>query len=334
MSKETTAPPARSYRLVAVGLAILLGAPGAQVAAQDAVRRVVIVNLADTEARSAAVDPADLPPELHDVGAMCSRPGGADEIRRCFPCLIPNHRLRFTSDVADVIQVYVLYRGDRPEIRFTETPRQSRLARDLATLIKLAGPLAGLALDERPVACEARTYRLQRRRANVKVSVAQPATETAGAETTGAKTELELVAGPTEHWFLSADVPFRKGTKLAFDDKTGALAPKEAPSHFFVGFDYMLGDLLSDRRPWWQGVVLKAMIKASREPLDAFGLAVGLRGRFLAPVLDLDTFSPFVGVLLTRNDETAASAGRHFERQWQIGFSVNLDQALGWTKSE
>src|SRR5439155_23644879 len=84
-----------------------------------------------------------------------------------------------------------------------------------------------------------------------------------------APSKASILSGPAEHWFLSADVLLTAKTKLANSDNGPTV---QKPPEFYVGFDFLLGDLPSESRPWWGNFVLKGMIKAARRPTDSFGV--------------------------------------------------------------
>jgi hypothetical protein len=256
-------------------------------------------------------------------------------------CLRPKSNLRWVSRRGDLLQVYVFYPDDRPRprIAYHEDDRQSRIASDFATLLKIALALArGRLAEAAPgVACSRGTYGLERLRANLKVTVTQAASDAesaADAMPAEHKAEVTLTTGPVEHWFLSADLPVRRTNELQFDSATNTLKPAQTPSQFYIGVDYMIGDLLHDpgNSPLLGNLVIKGMFKASKNPMESFGIAIGLRGSY---VLNLDMVSPFVGYVFTRADPDAppdaADSGK-FSGTLQIGASFNLDQALAWLK--
>jgi hypothetical protein len=254
-------------------------------------------------------------------------------------CLRPNSNLRWVSHRGDLLQVYVFYPDDRPRPRvaYHEDDRKSRIASDIATLLKVAmalarGRPAGAAAG---VACSRGTYGLERVRANLKVTVTQPASDAESvtdAMPTEHKAEVTLTTGPVEHWFLSADMPVRRTNQLQFDPATNTLKAAETPAQFYIGVDYLIGDLLHDpnNSSLLKNLVLKGMFKASKNPVESFGVAIGLRGSY---VVNLDTVSPFVGYVFTRADPDVppdvANSGK-ISRTLQVGASFNLDQALAW----
>jgi hypothetical protein len=149
------------------------------------------------------------------------------------------------------------------------------------------------------------------------------------------KPKAELLTGPIEHWFLSADVPLNDVKALSFDKDTNQVTLSDEPSTFYLGVNFLLGDIKETSRPFLQNLVFKAMLKASKHPLDSVGVAIGLRGQWLAKWgLNLDALTPFVGWTSTQEDavETNGTVTKRARRNSELrfGVSLNLDQAVKW----
>ena len=259
--------------------------------------------------------------------------------------------------------------GRRPALSFDEQPRASRLATDLGTLVQLGAVLvsrsASRGATTMPVAwLIVQDYRLRAERATLAVTASvgdEAVTIASGVEVpTGRAAEaaaapaaareapapdkkeslkLALVTGPREHWFLSADVPLTKASQLKRNEQTGVLELANEPSAFYIGLNFLLGDLLAARQSVADVIAIKLMVKASGDPLDSLGVALGLRGRHLRKYgLDFDLISPFVGYTFTQEDEATASGeivtdgSRNHELRFGVG--LNLDKALGWVKGK
>jgi hypothetical protein len=155
-----------------------------------------------------------------------------------------------------------------------------------------------------------------------------------GSAAPAAPVNARLLTGPREHWFLSADVLMTNTRALSVNETSGDLELAEKPSQFHAGINFLLGDLPSERRPFWSNLVLKAFITVASRPLDSFGLALGMRGSFLEPLgLDLDILTPFVGCTFALEGEKLAdgSVKRDARRSKGVfGVSLNLDNAIGW----
>ena len=135
---------------------------------------------------------------------------------------------------------------------------------------------------------------------------------------------VSLVSGRAEHWYLSADVMMTDEVRWAREED-GGLGIGDAPPVFYVGANYLLGDLLANRRPRWGNIFLKVFVKGSKRPQDSVGVGVGWRGLTI-PLVDLELLSPFVARTWTRGDGETGNTERH----WRFGVSLNLDRALKW----
>ena len=141
-----------------------------------------------------------------------------------------------------------------------------------------------------------------------------------------------MITGPREHWFLSADLTVAKLSQVKFNTDKGTTEPKETPKQFYVGLNFMLGDVLLERRALWKNFFLKGMIKFSKNPLDSYGIGIGYR---FPPVkilgLDISALSIF-GALTWSKENTDTKDNKLTKYQWQLGISYNLDRALSWVK--
>ena len=266
----------------------------------------------------------------------------ATDIKSEIPAHSKQSDLRWISAKGDTVVLYVVYNTtthDEPSVVSDEKARKSRLQTDLETLlklIKLIRKTEGAALTEgSELAVSRSTYTLVQKRADLKITAKATAKkDAAGAQ--DVSVETTLVTGPVEHLFLSADLPLTRTRELKYDSTSATLEPRDKPTTFLVGFDFMIGDLLSENRPrWWHGITLKLLLEGSSHPTDSGGLALGYRVRTLKwHGVELDAFSPFVGVVRRENDSLRADGtpitGANADYKWVAGISFNLDRALGW----
>jgi hypothetical protein len=181
------------------------------------------------------------------------------------------------------------------------------------------GPLRKVMLDSMTPS----DVRAAAARALGKLTQPTPARATGGSEPASAPRSATLISGPAEHWFISADVMLTRKT-LGMD--TSGSVTLNNPSSFYVGFDFLLGDLPSSKRTLLQNVVLKGLIKGSKHPEDSFGFGLGFRGSYLKRFgLDFELLSPFVAWTYTKDDEDRV-------REIRVGVSVNVDAAIKWLK--
>jgi len=237
---------------------------------------------------------------------------------------------RWISQAGDELHIYAITdKGITPQVKVDETARKTTLATDIRTLLRVATNVVGAQSTEGArYRISAYRYTLTKRRANLTVTAAllnekkEPGPTVATAK---------VVTGPTEHLFLSADVPLNSGKQLKFDDKNNAIVTRDDPKAFYASINGRLGDLFHDDR-WWEKIVIKGLVAASKHPLDGYGIGIGIRGDVFGRWgLELDGFSPFVAWMSVKNDETAiANGASKRSSQTRIGISLNLDKAVDW----
>jgi hypothetical protein len=229
---------------------------------------------------------------------------------------------RWLSRRGDELMVMTFFVGESiPVIHVREAARETRLTSDLRTMVQVVAGLPTITGVPKG-RCIIRRHPLMKERATVTVS----ATQEARADS------IELTTGPKEHWYLSADVPLTRTTVLDFDPESGAFET-EQPSTFYLGVNFLVGDVLSERRRWFEDLGVKALVKASRRPLDSYGVALTWRGSLFRPLgLDFNLIAPYVGWVSERQDEPEenGSARQGHEADWLMGISFNLDVVLGW----
>jgi len=143
---------------------------------------------------------------------------------------------------------------------------------------------------------------------------------------------MEIVTGPAEHWFLSADLPILKLSKVKFTGNEGSIEPKETPKVFYLGVNWMIGDVLKERLHLLKNFFIKGMVKFDKKPLDSYGFGIGYRFPAVRVLgLDMSAFSVFMSWLWTKEETEDKKTGLT-KRQMQLGFGFNLDKALSWIK--
>ena len=215
-----------------------------------------------------------------------------------------------------------------PDVQWEEVSRKSQLAEDASDLLDIIRSIRGFrSLAGSEVVPYWAVYRLKERRAKLVVR-AKYLTEEKSAE---------LVTGPTEHWYLSADLPVNSVRELKFDETAQAVLPKDAPKQVFAGANFMLGDRLSAATRWYDQFVLKAMVRLDKEPLEKVGLALAYRfDRLEVAGKYFGALSPFVGYIWSKEstDASASASERRYQDHFQYGISVNLDAAAEWVKKD
>jgi len=147
----------------------------------------------------------------------------------------------------------------------------------------------------------------------------------------GAKARTtKVISGGHEHWFLSADVALTDDLNVG-QSKTGELELQDKPPSFYVGIDYLLGDLLTSDRAVWQNIVFKAFVKGTTRPQESVGIGIGLRGKYLGwAALNFEAFSPYFALTFTQTEPGQKFSDR--KAVGRFGVSLNLDKAIDWIK--
>jgi hypothetical protein len=228
---------------------------------------------------------------------------------------------RWISKKNQTLKIYVFSTGNViPEMKTTEKARKTTISDHITLLVKL---IAKEAARSGEISMTEHTYFLKKKRAQLTVTVAQG---------TGKKVSFDMITGPKEHWFLSADLTVAKLSQVKFNADKGTTEPKETPKQFYVGLNFMLGDVLLERRALWKNFFLKGMLKFSKNPLDSYGIGIGYRFPSVKILgLDISALSIF-GVLTWSKENPDTQAGKLTKYQWQLGISYNLDRALSWVK--
>jgi hypothetical protein len=266
------------------------------------------------------------------------------DLKNCVECLKAHQETRYVTNRGQDVALIVLFADPIKEEHlrpfFREEPRDSELVATAKALAKLVRESVGLD-------CRAFTYTLQRKRSRLKITMtglpagaasASPsapapaaAIETdpppAAAGATAVRPDVitpELVLGPIEHWFLSADFSFsasdiQLGTTPEVDES------KLEKKDFFVGVNFSIGDLLADResavqrRSFWKEIVIKAQLTPSTEPWEAWAVGVGVRGYRIRTILwNMDVVHPYFTFGRQKTDEEETP-------RWRAVFGVGFD---------
>ena len=286
------------------------------------------------------------------------------DLLKAVPDFADASSLRWMSHRGDTLHIFVFTDpGAQPKVSANEKERASQFSTDMATLVKFIaaggfGP-AGASNRLQPAELSYYTMRLQNVRATLEVDARAPQGEAGGtskdedpngkASSPSAKkpstsnpdttrAQAQLVTGPAEHWFLSVNLPLTKLSGIALND-SGVGVPKEKPSSFLIGVNFLLGDLLSLGRGhtspvgWLSGVGAGFVVEASSHPLESLGFIGSYR--FAARGMygfELDTLSPFVGAEKTKSESKSTDGTVHTKDVYKFvfGVSFNLDKALSW----
>lgn len=242
---------------------------------------------------------------------------------------------RWISKEGDKLEVFTFFKKSRvktdmkkesleQKISFAEKSHKTQIAQDLSVLVKTVVAIATKG-DPPDIEIFRTTYHLTKKQAIVTVTASFNGTKTS---------KVEVVTGPSQHWFLTTDLPVAKLSKVKFvqgKDK-GTIEPRETPKDFYLGLNCMIGDVLKERQNIFKNFFIKGMLKLSKRPLDGYGVGIGYRFPKVRPLgLDISSFSVFAAIMWTK-EEDVANTEKLMKRQILFGTSYNLDKAKGWGK--
>lgn len=226
------------------------------------------------------------------------------------------------------IDVFVLYKkSDKtPKIKVDEKKKYSRFKDDLRVFLTVAQaieergnqPFRSTGQEKVGYELVHERYRQKHKRADITIDIS--------VEEDTLMT-LSNISGPEEHWFISSDILLGSASELKYDTESKTLVSKDKPSDFYIGFNYMLGDLFMKEQHWSKRIFLKSMIKADRHPLESYGIGIGYRPE------GLDSTSFFLAYVVSKEDKIVdgtlrENSGRNEEIR--LGISLNIDSALKW----
>ncbi|MDD5059065.1 MAG: hypothetical protein PHQ60_14445 [Sideroxydans sp.] len=133
-----------------------------------------------------------------------------------------------------------------------------------------------------------------------------------------------FIAGPEEHWSLSADMPVTNAKQLSYNPQTSSLVEKDKPVSFYLGLNYKLGDVYTnyDCRDW-HNLSAKFLFKASNTPNESMGLGIGY---------SFDFADVFIARVWTRDNENTGLASLGTTPSTMYGISFNVSKAISWLK--
>jgi hypothetical protein len=230
---------------------------------------------------------------------------------------------RWISSTGDRLDIYLFHESKTsPAMEFKEQARRTKIGDQIAALIETVvgiDPSAAMA----NLQLEHRVYCLEKKRSNLKVTASLSMEEPAVASKKIAA-EANLITGPREHWFLSADVIVNDIDELKVNEETGEIEPEKSPETFLFGINYGFGDILGDHNHF----VLKLLFEGSSDPQNKMGAAIGYRFSGEVAGFELQAISPYVGVLRVRGEDDELDD----EEEFVAGISLNFDKLLASLK--
>lgn len=250
---------------------------------------------------------------------------------------------RFISKKGDKLNIVVWYTGDiEPEVAIKEESRSEQIGSDFSFLVAkiVGGPKEISAASGAKYKFIRAEHTLENTRANVTINV-----KYGEKQDDRHAIDYKSKTGPVEHWFMSVDMPVDHANRLKYDQASGKLVEKEVPSSFYIGLNYMLGDVLSENLDWYKQFHGKLMIKASEKPMDSFGFGLGYRFdelSYLIPIISdlmgdnkLGQTTIFAGYFWDKEDQIVngvVKENNRYTNNWRVGISFALDKLSAWMK--
>lgn len=242
------------------------------------------------------------------------------------------------------------------KVQFNEVKRKSTIEKDGEVLVKIITKIM-----DAQAACDplvtTESYILKKKRAELQITITKqaplvakkaaapapaPANDSVSNEDSNAsaptksseKDEIKFVltTGPKEHFFLSADMIVNSIDELKYDPETKTLSEKDKPTKYYLGLNYMIGDVLADYSGSTSWIAPerffgKVMLQLDNNPTDSYGLGIGYRPEFIESVSIYAAYMVFKEDKL-KDGTLQENKGRNEEVVF--GISFNLDKALGW----
>lgn len=296
---------------------------------------ILIVDLTNESASKIISLPSDFPVTA-GVDSM-------EQLIKLVSDLGTESRGRWVSKKGDILKIYVIHPSNiTANICINESRRDTRFITDIKTLFETIGSALNknkrmMAHDQRgELILSTQTYTLTKVRSNL--SVAVKAQKDQEIQYYVGVVSVNMITGPMEHWYLSADYPVNSVSQLKYNQDSDTVEKVDKDSKFLFGVNYQLGDILSDHwnvSDFWQGFSVKLLAEASNRPSDTLAVGFGYR---VPPIqvygFSLEAFSPFVAYSRVKNDvirsNLSVDEGGKTKWKWIAGISLNLDKAMDW----
>lgn len=249
-------------------------------------------------------------------------------------------RLKFASpeDSKDQ-QEYAFYIGDykssdvnrgEPVVIVTieESRRKSRIEEDVAKVFEYAKGQAKAfeisAVVEVPEP-QCVTYKSAYKRSTISVQGSIPVQWRSNGEPK-LLINRSLMAGPKEHWSLSADLPIINVKQLTYDSNTASVVEKDKPTSFYVGVNFKVGDVYTNYDYWdLNNLSGKFLFKASSSPNDSMGVGFGYSFKFV---------ELFYARVWTRDDVSTGKTNLGTTPSNIYGISLNISKGISWLQGD
>lgn len=255
-------------------------------------------------------------------------------------------RLKFASpeDSKDQ-QEYTFYIGDYKSsdvnrgdpvviVTIEESRRKSRIVEDIAKVFEYAKGQAKAGIDkgaERLAAVvevpqpQCVTYKSAYKRSTISVQGSIPVQWRSNGEPK-LSINRSLIAGPKEHWSLSADLPITNVKQLTYDSNTASVVEKDKPTSFYIGVNFKVGDVYTNYDYLdLNNLSGKFLFKASSSPNDSMGVGVGYSFKFV---------ELFYVRVWTRDDVSTGKTNLGTTPSNIYGVSLNISKGISWLQGD
>lgn len=201
--------------------------------------------------------------------------------------------------------------------KLKEEKRKSRISEDLATIVKIASEISDIKAAKAVPQPQCVEYTQGYKRTKIEVRTLDASDKELSSHT--------LIAGPAEHFYLSADMPVTSIKQLSYDSGTNSVIEKEKPASFYLGINAKVGDVFTNYpvKEFYKDISFKALVKASSKPSESMGLGIGYNFKVM---------EVFVARVWTKDDESVGGTSLGNTPSTIFGVSFNLTKGLNWLK--
>ena len=201
-------------------------------------------------------------------------------------------------------------------VTVSEEKRKPRIVEEIVTIVKAIREKEVEAIVPQEIICA--SYVQKYKRSTITVT----ALDKGNKELAVSK---ELIAGPAEHLYLSADLPVTNIKQLTYDSSSSKVVEKEKPASFYLGVNYQVGDIFTDYpgSKFYKKLSLKLMLKASSKPSESMGIGIAY---------SFDAADIFAARIRTKDDPSVGGSSLGSTDATVIGASFNITKGIEWYK--
>jgi hypothetical protein len=203
-------------------------------------------------------------------------------------------------------------------ININETDRQTRISQEIGAVLQaVKAPAVQALTGEAPQAINTfPCVKYQQRNERSTITVSFP-----DKDDPKKVVKKSFIAGPAEHWYLSADMPITKAKQLKWDTQTNKAVEANTPQTFYLGLNLKFGDVYTEAgdASWYSNFTVKALAQVSG-PTNSYGFGLGY---------DFGPVNVFVARVSTKNDGVSSPDGGS-KLSTIGGVSFNLENGIKW----